>query len=62
LIKLSEAKKLKAGLAIREIMADIRLRNLLIGSEGKLTAREEALFKLGFKKGVEYMDVRHPLN
>jgi hypothetical protein len=62
LIKLSEAKKLKVGLGLRKMMADIYLEDLLKGSESKLTTKEEALFKLGFKKGIKYMDVRNPLN
>jgi len=61
LIKLTEEQKLRIGLSLRQMMMESYLAELLKGSEDKLTPTEEALFKLGFRKGVEYMDVRTPL-
>ena len=55
-------KMLLAGVALRVMLADYHLNQLLSGpGNEKLTHMQRELFKLGFRKGVEYMDIRKPV-
>lgn len=53
--------ELLAGVELRLMFADYHLDKLLIGSEDKLSAKDLALFKLGYGEGIEYMDIRKPV-